>query len=73
MVINRQHFFLLFDSRFIFSSYLCCFAEGTTAIYYQVGVTAGKARTNNRNKNQNWMVFRIKVSGANINNRNSVA
>ena len=38
-----------------------------------VGVTAGKARTNNRNKNQNWMVIRIEVSGANINNRNSVA
>ena len=37
------------------------------------GVNAGVARTNNRNKNQNWMVFRIEVSGANINNRNSVA
>ena len=28
---------------------------------------------NNRNKNQNWIVFRIEVSGANTNNRNSVA
>ena len=28
---------------------------------------------NNRNKNQNWMVFRIEVSEANTNNRNSVA
>ena len=28
------------------------------------------ARTNNRNKNQNWMDYRIEVSGANTNNRN---
>ncbi len=34
------------------------------------GVNEGVARTNNRNKNQNWMVFRIEVSGANTNNRN---
>ena len=41
--------------------------------YNKVRANAGEARTNNRDKNQNWMVFRIEVSGANINNRNSVA
>lgn len=41
--------------------------------YNKVRANAGVARTNNRNKNQNWMVFRIEVSGANTNNRNSVA
>ena len=41
--------------------------------YNKVRANAGVARTNNRDKNQNWMVFRIEVSGANTNNRNSVA
>ena len=41
--------------------------------YNKVRANAGEARTNNRDKNQNWMVFRIEVSGANTNNRNSVA
>ena len=36
-------------------------------------IEVSKARTNNRNKNHNWMVFRIEVSVANTNNRNSVA
>ena len=41
--------------------------------YNKVRANAAEARTNNRDKNQNWMVFRIEVSGANTNNRNSVA
>jgi len=41
--------------------------------YNKVRANAGVARTNNRDKNQNWMVFRFEVSGANTNNRNSVA
>ncbi len=41
--------------------------------YNKVGANVGEPRTNNRDKNQNWMVFRMEVSGANTNNRNSVA
>ena len=41
--------------------------------YNKVGANVGENRTNNRDKNQNWMVFRMKVSGANTNNRNFVA
>ena len=37
--------------------------------YNIIGANAGKAHANNRNKNHNWMAFRIEVSKARINNR----
>ena len=50
-----------------------CVQKNELLPYNKVRANAGVARTNNRDKNQNWMVFRIEVSGANTNNRNSVA
>ena len=41
--------------------------------YNKVRANAGEARTNNREESPSWMVFSIEVSGANTNNRNSVA